>query len=670
MTGSERSLARLALSLSAADAGGPLSPAERALARSAGGLPPVSSDAAAAVITAIRGGQDPLGDAFCAVRAPARRRADGAVYTPGLLVTPMVDWVLDQSPGRVVDAGCGSGRFIGEVIRRDAGLEGITVDTDPLATLMTRALLAVLGARGVRVINGDYTRLRLPGFAGRTAFVGNPPYVRHHQIDPDAKAWARQAAARLGHRISGLAGLHAYFFLATALLGRRGDVGCFVTSAEWLEVNYGAIMRALVLDGLGGKSLHVLQPQALPFEGTQTTAVITAFEIGSRDAAVQLHDVRSLGQLTGLASAGRPVTRERLAGTSRWTALLRATAKPPPGFVELGELCRVHRGTVTGANAIWVARHHPDLPPSVLFPSVTRARELFAAGPVLDRLDHLRLVVDIPADLDRFGPAERHQISRFLAAAERAGAGAGYTASHRRAWWAVGLRDPAPILATYMARRPPAFVLNAARARHINIAHGLYPRQPLAEDILSRLAQALRDTTTLSGGRTYAGGLVKFEPKEMERLMVPDLAALQNREPPAGCGRAGRDMTGMARAARDIERRPREAVKPLPPQTAAGLLAAHRSGKAPPRPAPRQLARAVCPGSPGTTGRGAASAGRPCLGSYPPRLSCCITTPRGRPRAAASPPRGAAPGADPCPAARYAPPTGHLQKAVSDCVPP
>jgi hypothetical protein len=82
-----------------------------------------------------------------------------------------------------------------------------------------------------------------------------------------------------------------------------------------------------------------------------------------------------------------------------------------------------------------------------------------------------------------------------------------------------------------MARRPPAFVMNAVQARHINIAHGLYPRQPLEAHTLSRLAGALRAGAALSGGRTYAGGLVKFEPKEMERLMVPDLATLASHEP-------------------------------------------------------------------------------------------------------------------------------------------
>lgn len=85
----------------------------------------------------------------------------------------------------------------------------------------------------------------------------------------------------------------------------------------------------------------------------------------------------------------------------------------------------------------------------------------------------------------------------------------------------MGLKDPAPILATYMARRPPAFVRNLAAARHINICHGLYPREELAEDYLSSLVKYLARHMTLSGGRTYAGGLTKFEPREMERIPIP-----------------------------------------------------------------------------------------------------------------------------------------------------
>ena len=194
----------------------------------------------------------------------------------------------------------------------------------------------------------------------------------------------------------------------------------------------------------------------------------------------------------------------------------------------MGELCRVHRGQVTGANHIWIEGLHAEgLPESVLFPTVTKARELFAAGEVLKDTSNLRRVIDLPVELDRFSAEERTRIDRFLRTAKKLGADGGFIASHRKAWWSVGLRRPAPILATYMARRPPAFVRNDADARHINIAHGLYPRDVLSSRALGRLAGYLNRSTSVTSGRTYAGGLTKFEPKEMERLCVPDPSILE-----------------------------------------------------------------------------------------------------------------------------------------------
>ena len=471
----------------------------------------------------IRRGEDPLGDAYCAIRSPGERRPLGQTYTPHPIIEAMLRWASDHgTPTRVVDPGAGSGRYLLAAGRRFPEAELHGSDVDPLATLMLRANPAAAGlADRARVLLGDYRALALPEAEGPTLFIGNPPYVRHHQIAPEWKAWLLQTARRHGLHASALAGLHVHFFLATAEYGRRGDFGAFITSSEWLDVNYGALVRRLLLDELGGQSLHVLAPEAQPFSDATTTGAITCFRIGDTVPAMKVRRVESVSDLGRLAK-GRSVSRQRLTETNRWSVLTRVTPALPEGHVELGELCRVHRGTVTGANAVWVRRDaHPDLPERVLFPSITRARELFGAGARLGSLDALRRVVDLPVDLDVFDAAERRQIDRFLREARARGVPEGYIASNRRAWWSVGLRAAAPILATYMARRPPAFVRNDAGARHINIAHGLYPREEMTDAVLDRLADHLRAAVTLAQGRTYAGGLVKFEPREMERIPVP-----------------------------------------------------------------------------------------------------------------------------------------------------
>jgi len=527
LASNEADLTRFALDLGAARFGGPLSVAEERLSKSAmattARTEPELLEVAARSMLA---GQDPLGAMFCELRPAATRRKSGAIYTPPEIVRPMVDWTLAMDPSRVVDAGAGSGRFSLAVSHKSPSMQLIAVDADPLATILTRAALAVAGHKNSLVLNSDYTTVRLPVSTGRTAFLGNPPYVRHHDLTSRTKDWAQAAARQLNQPMSGLAGLHAYFFLSTAMMGARGDVGCFVTSSEWLDVNYGAVIRELLLGPLGGSAIHVLEPTAAAFQQTATTAAITCFTVGDRPKSMRLRRVKAVSEIDPL-TGGRQVSRERLAEARRWTPFLRAKVKAPEGYIELGELCSVHRGTVTGSNSVWIREAYDDsLPSTVLLPSVTRALELFAAGDVLADSAELRRVVALPEDLDMLDRPEREAVTRFLETAKRAGAADGYVARNRKAWWSVGLREPAPILATYMARRAPAFVRNLAEARHVNIAHGLYPRGPLSKTALDRLAAALRSSVTVAQGRTYAGGLTKFEPKEMERLLVPDVRDL------------------------------------------------------------------------------------------------------------------------------------------------
>jgi len=522
----ERELVSAAIALGA-DAVKPWSDAEVELARNANNATPLTKIKLSSLRDLISAGFDPLGEAFCALRSSADRRENGATYTPGPIVRSMVEWAADRgTPQRIVDPGTGSARFLLEAGETFPQASLIGVDIDPLAALIARANLAVAGfAKRSRIILGDYRRFN-ESVSDQTLYIGNPPYVRHHQITTKWKEWLSEEAEKLGHKASQLAGLHVHFFLATARNARAGDFGAFITAAEWLDVNYGSLVRSLVVGQLGGYSITVIEPTAQPFPDAASTAAITTFKIASKPTSVFFRRVDSLRDLDRL-NKGRRVHRDRLITEARWSYLMRAAEKPPEGYVELGELCRVHRGQVTGANDVWIAGPHSDgLPESVLYRTITRAKEVFAAEGVLRDAMKLRCVIDIPVDLDELGTPDRRAVDRFLKIAREKGANKGYIASHRKAWWSVGLRSPAPIISTYMARRAPAFVLNKAGARHINIAHGLYPRDPMTEKARTSLVRFLQTNISQRSGRTYAGGLTKFEPREMERLIVPSPAML------------------------------------------------------------------------------------------------------------------------------------------------
>lgn len=521
-------LLRLALDLGAMECGGPLTEAEREVVATV--PPPVASSPTeiADARVAILAGGDPLGERLCALWPAVDRRPRGAFYTAPTLVEPMLDWVLARDPARLVDPGCGSGRFAAGGIRRRSDLEVVAVDLDPIATLLTRAVLAVLGAQNATVVQADYTTLALPIVGGRTGFVGNPPYVRHHDLTPAAKAWAVAAGRRLGYRVSALAGLHAHFYLATALHAETGDVGCFVTSAEWLDVGYGAIVRGLFLDGLGGRTLHVVDPRANPFAGAMATAAIACFEVGTAADAIRLQFLQSPTDVADL-DAGAAIVRGELAAVRRWSPLFRRqpARSGDPKRVPLGMLARVHRGAVTGANDFFVLTREQarDLGLETWCrPVIASAKEILEAAGLVRDQEARKLVLDVPPDVDR---ARYPSLDAYLRRGEQGEHGnppvaLRYIASRRRPWWHLGLSTP-PIVATYMTRQAPAFALNLDRLAVLNIAHGIYPRDPLTPEHLAALVAALNDARSsfTGGGRTYHGGLEKFEPSEMEALLIP-----------------------------------------------------------------------------------------------------------------------------------------------------
>ncbi|MCY3948888.1 MAG: N-6 DNA methylase [Acidimicrobiaceae bacterium] len=498
-----------------------------------------SSAAVERIAALIQSGDDPLGNAFASLRSAAQRRKLGATYTPASLIGPMSEWLASHKrASRVVDPGAGSARFLAAAGRLLPEARLVAVEIDPLASLVARANLTALGFdERSEVHTADFRSLKLATVPGPTAFIGNPPYVRHHDIAPKWKAWLRERSEELGLKASALAGLHVHFLLATAHLAQMGDYGVFVTSSEWLDVGYGHLARELVAGPLGGLSVHILDARAPAFADAMTTATVTAFEVGQQQRPVRIRKVASADGLQDLRG-GTSIGRERLRSTSRWSSLLVPHVSVPSEFVSLGELCRVHRGTATGANAVWVTdQDDRRLPAEVLRPTVTKASELFGLeSAVLSDDRALRAVIDLPADLDVFEGDDRAMVDAFLCAARSAGVADGYIARHRRPWWSVKLGNPAPILATYMARRPPAFVRNVVGARNLNNVHGLYPVELLPDAALCRLVSALRDQASMRGGRAYAGGLVKFEPREMERIMVPPPSWLDSDEPLASLG--------------------------------------------------------------------------------------------------------------------------------------
>ncbi len=463
---------------------------------------------------------DALGDAYCVENDAQARRVQGITLTPAWLVERMLDEVSDERFDTIVDCGAGTGRFAIAAALRFPAARVVAVEQNPELVALLRQRLWECGvSQRVDIVEGDFRSVAIPR-KGRALFVGNPPYVRHHDIAAQWKEWYAHRMAGFGITASRLAGLHAHFMLRSAELMQPGDALCFVTSAEWLDNSYGGAVRAL-LGGGAHLSLHGLwvADAAQPvFADALVSSVVVRADCGAHVSHVRT------GAIDGKAlRLLHEVSTAKLVASPRWSAWCRPTLAAPASGIELGELFRVTRGQVTGLNAAWVLDDgQTALPRSLTVASVTRAKELIDDVVASESgVAHLRRVAALPADLGTIPEAQRDAVNRFLAKAKAMGADQTYIARHRKPWHAVDMRAPPAAFVSYMGRRPPVFRANPWGASFINIAHGLYPRQAMADATLKRVLDHMNTGIDLHAGRMYGGGMAKFEPSDIARLRVP-----------------------------------------------------------------------------------------------------------------------------------------------------
>lgn len=450
------------------------------------------------------------------------RRKTGAVYTPETLVGEMLEEVSEHvAPELIVDCGCGSGRFAIEaaLMFPKARVYAVDISADACRMCAENARKAGVSDR-IIVSNGDFLNFSLPKSRGKALWVGNPPYVRHHDIDDSSKEWLKAVSVRFGKRASGLSGLHVYFLAKIAELWKTGDFGCLITSAEWLDVNYGSFPRYLLTEILGLRMLDVRDKTKRVFEDTDSTAVVFSFsDLADKEVAL-----KSNGVLSGA------VTLNKLKKSNRWSEFfgsrVPATAEK---LVPLGSIASVHRGTVTGNNKFWVRRPEDlgALPKSFSVPVVSHAREIMGDCLAQENPEMLSELIVLPENLEELKGEGKAAAKHIVEQAEREGVDKGYVASHRRPWWSIKPSDPPAIMMTYMARRPPTFVVNERGLTMLNVIHGIYPKQEMSQKAIARLADYLNESVSVYSGRTYCGGLTKFEPKEAEALLVPPLEVLE-----------------------------------------------------------------------------------------------------------------------------------------------
>lgn len=392
----------------------------------------------------------------------------------------------------------------------------------------------------------DFT-LQSPPEADEDRFdllVCNPPYVRHHHLDPaEKRRLVALAENRAGVRPSGLTGLYAHFLYLAHPWVREGGLSGWLIPSEWLAVNYGRDVRRYLLDQVTLLHIHQFDPEDVQFDDALVSSTVVWFR---NSPPPPDHTIRFTRGGTLLhPKRERTVEARTLSPKAKWSTLFSEEPATSNEFATVGDLFKIRRGLATGANKFFLltpedaARH--GLPRQFLRPALPSPRYLDdtviesdnAGMPIIDR-PLLLLSCSLPEAEVR----ERYpNLWIYLQHGIKGGVAERYLCQSRTPWYAQEDRDPARFVCSYMGRGsaqqlPFRFFLNRSQAIVTNGYLNLYPKailhQVLTEDekmeaVIWKALNQITMSTLINKGRTYGGGLHKLEPKELAATPLPGI---------------------------------------------------------------------------------------------------------------------------------------------------
>lgn len=483
-------------------------------------------------------------------KTPAERNQLGQFATPTALARDILRYAKTllppDAPVRFLDPAIGTGSFYSALlnvfpkkrIREAAGFEIDPYYGKPAARLWGKTDLAIRLA--------DFTAQEPePRF---NLLICNPPYVRHHHLDSEAKVRLQHRSLEAcGTRIAGLAGLYCYFLgLSHAWLADDAVSGWLVPS-EFMDVNYGQAVKRYLLGRVTLLRIHRFDPNDVQFADALVSSAIVWF----RNAPTpKNHEVMfTFGGTLMEPKISRVVPAKALAQETKWTRFPASDVRTFTGAPTVSDFFRIKRGIATGDNGYFIldegeieARGLPleCFRPILPSPRYVKADEIASDARGVPLLDRRLFLLDpkLPeAEIKSRYPA----LSAYLDEGRERGLHERYLCRHRAPWYAQENRPPAPIVCTYLGRgdaksgRPFRFILNQSKATVANVYLAMYPTPVLAHalarepELIRHAWQVLNRVTPdqlLGEGRVYGGGLHKLEPKELANVPVPELSGL------------------------------------------------------------------------------------------------------------------------------------------------
>jgi hypothetical protein len=473
------------------------------------------------------------------VKPNGNRRERGAYFTPHAVAEALATWAIKSRSEIVVDPAAGKGDLLAAAEQRLRSLGrkrrpsiwGVELHSGTFQRL-------VAGFRGwsidtANALEGNFFS-HLADLPKCDVVLMNPPYVRHHDIPVATRATMVKALDGASGSVDGRASAWAYFLAVSPNLLKVGGRLAAVLPTDLLASDYGSPLLAHLQNLFSTVNLIYCDGDVFPGLSQQTILLLAdgRHREDGRKAEMKLRRVLYPVQgESGFSIASKRNGKTFTAGETlprilapKSALAVEARLMKRSDLKRIGDVAKVELGYVTGDNGFFhlstADAKRFGLSDTHLTKALTRERDLL--GVRFTASDWKRRMKKGARDwlltpTNGQSRAVRNLLKRKAAKEARSA----YKCAIRTPWWRVPLADPPRALMVYMGGRA-RIVSNTARAQISNSFFRLTRIKGLSPNDLAvaSLTSVFRLSTGLNS-RLLGGGLLKLEPSDAQRVLVP-----------------------------------------------------------------------------------------------------------------------------------------------------
>lgn len=472
----------------------------------------------------------------------------GGYYTPSPIAEFICSWAIQNDNDIVLEPSCGDGNFIEAAIGRfnELGVNGADlygrikgIELIPEEAQKATRRASSFGLNGDTIVNNDFFSFisNQDGIA-YNSIIGNPPFIRYQNFPPKHRDIAIQMMEDLGLKPNKLTNIWVPFLvICSSLLAEDGRLG-MVIPAELFQVKYAEQTRVFLSNFF--ERITIVTFKKLVFDGIQQEVVIMLCEKTVANAqgirVLQLDDLDQLSEIDFNAVAETEVVDIRH-DNEKWTKYF-LNPREIDFLREIKDSNRIPLannildadvGIVTGRNEFFMLKQSQveewnlqDVTTKV----VSKSNQLsgiifndsdFEANAQKDLSNQLFL----PENTE-FKLLDKHS-KTYIKYGEEKEFHTGYKCRIRKKWYITPSLWIPKGFALRQVNRYPKLVMNHVEASSTDTIHRLrfiseeYSPESIVICFLNSLTFAFSEVT----GRSYGGGVMTFEPTEIEELLIP-----------------------------------------------------------------------------------------------------------------------------------------------------